>query len=164
MQGMENNSDVCIMNSYAPIFVNENNYNWRPDMIRFNSYTSYGTPSYYVQQLFPNNVGKQNVKWTEENNQLLRSGGIGLSTWSTSATFDNVKVTAGDGTVVFHDDFSSVKPEWKADGGTWTTSGGVLKQTDKGMQGKLYVCDVQPGPVWRIPGIRKPERNSRERC
>ena len=145
MQGMENNSDVCIMNSYAPIFVNENNYNWRPDMIRFNSYTSYGTPSYYVQQLFPNNVGKQNVKWTEENNQLLRSGGIGLSTWSTSATFDNVKVTAGDGTVVFHDDFSSVKPEWKADGGTWTTSGGVLKQTDKGMQGKLYVCDVQPG-------------------
>ena len=28
---------------------------------------------------------------------------------------------------------------------TWTTSGGVLKQTDKGMQGKLYVCDVQPG-------------------
>ena len=46
MLGMENNSDVCVMNSYAPIFVNENDQKWKPDMIRFNSATAYGTPSY----------------------------------------------------------------------------------------------------------------------
>lgn len=145
MLGMENNSDVCVMNSYAPIFVNENNYNWKPDMIRFDSHTSYGTPSYHVQRLFPNNVGKQNVKWTEENNLSGQSGSIGLSTWSTSAVFDNVKVTAGDGTVVFDDDFSSKKPEWEDGGGRWSVSGGVLRQTDESMQGKLYVCKIQPG-------------------
>ncbi|MCD8318805.1 MAG: carbohydrate binding domain-containing protein [Paraprevotella sp.] len=145
MQGMENNSDVCAMNSYAPIFVNENNYNWRPDMIRFNSYTSYGTPSYYVQQLFPNNVGKENVKWTEENNSLQKDGKIGLGTWSTSATFDNVKVTDGNGNLLFSDDFSSVKPEWTADGGQWNTSGGILTQSDVNMQGRLYVCQAKPG-------------------
>ncbi len=145
MQGMENNSDVCIMNSYAPIFVNENNYNWRPDMIRFNSHFSYGTPSYYVQQLFPNNVGKQNVKWTEEDNLLLQKGTVGLSTWQTNATFDNVKVTDGQGNVVFSDDFSSVKPEWHSNGGRWSTVNGALIQSDASMQGQIYMCDVQPG-------------------
>ena len=59
MMGMENNSDVVVMNSYAPIFVNENDARWRPDMIRFNSNKVMGTPSYYVQQLFPNNIGTQ---------------------------------------------------------------------------------------------------------
>ncbi len=145
MLGMENNSDVCIMNSYAPIFVNENNYNWRPDMIRFNSYTSYGTPSYHVQQLMPTNVGKVNIKWEEENNSSLKTGRLGLSTWSTSATFDNVKVTSSDGTVVFNDDFRGQKPEWSADGGTWSVAGGVLNQTDRNMQGELYNCNVNPG-------------------
>ena len=66
MMGMENNSDVVVMNSYAPIFVNENDARWRPDMIRFNSNKVMGTPSYYVQQLFPNNIGTQVLKtdWT----------------------------------------------------------------------------------------------------
>ena len=51
MMGMENNSDVVELASYAPIFVNENDARWRPDMIRFNSSRVMGTPSYYVQQL-----------------------------------------------------------------------------------------------------------------
>lgn len=144
MLGMENNSDVCVMNSYAPIFVNENNYNWKPDMIRFNSYTSYGTPSYYVQQLFPNNVGKQNVKWTEENNSTSNGGSIGLSTWSTKATFDNVKVTDSNGNVTFSDDFSSDKSQWTSLGGTWSINNGVLTQGDASMQGKIYLCNTKP--------------------
>lgn len=145
MLGMENNSDVCIMNSYAPIFVNENNYNWRPDMIRFNSEVSYGTPSYHVQQLLPNNVGKQNVKWTEENNMESSGAGIGLSTWSTSARFDNVKVTGEDGRVIFSDDFSSQKNEWTSNGGTWNVSGGQLSQTSTSMQGSIYACNINTG-------------------
>lgn len=146
MQGMENNSDVCIMNSYAPIFVNENHVNpWRPDMIRFNSAESYGTPSYYVQQLMPNHIGKQNVKWTEVGNASLPEGVFGLSTWNTIATFDNVKITNGDGTVVFSDDFSSVKSEWSANGGTWNTEGGELTQNNYSTQGQLYVCNVNAG-------------------
>lgn len=146
MLGMENNSDVCVMNSYAPIFVNENNYNWRPDMIRFNSYTSFGTPSYYVQQLLPNNVGKQNVRWTEQGNRISPSAGCpGLSTWSTQATFDNMKLTKIDGTPLFSDDFSATGAEWSANGGQWGTSGGKLHQTDAAMQGSIYVCHTDPG-------------------
>lgn len=146
MQGMENNSDVCIMNSYAPIFVNEDHVNpWRPDMIRFNSRESYGTPSYYVQQLMPSHIGKQNVKWTEEGNLSRQEGAFGLSTWNTIATFDNVSVTNGDGGVMFSDDFSTQKSEWSANGGTWSTANGVLRQSSSGTQGQLYVCHVKAG-------------------
>lgn len=145
MQGMENNADICMMNSYAPIFANVNNYNWRPDMIQFDSRTSYGTPSYYVQQLFPNNIGRQNVKWTEEGNLQTNNAGVGLSTWSTTASFDNLKVTDGEGNVIFSDDFSTTKPEWTSAGGQWNTTGGVLNQTDANMQGYIYACNIQTG-------------------
>ena len=62
MMGMENNSDVVQLASYAPIFVNENDARWRPDMIRFSSSRVMGTPSYYVQQLMPQHIGTQVVK------------------------------------------------------------------------------------------------------
>ncbi len=62
MMGMENNADVVELASYAPIFVNENDSRWRPDMIRFSSSLVMGTPSYYVQQLMPQHLGTQVVK------------------------------------------------------------------------------------------------------
>ena len=62
MIGMENNADIVRMSSYAPLFVNENAIQWRPDMIRFNSIQSFGTPSYWVQQLFSTHVGNRLIK------------------------------------------------------------------------------------------------------
>lgn len=151
MLGMENNSDMCVMNSYAPIFVNENDQKWKPDMIRFNSSKSFGTPSYHVQQLFPNNVGKQNVKWTETGNQMTSGGSqFGLSTWSTSAVFDNVKVTAADGTEIFSDDFSSNKDVWSNAGGRWSVANGVLTQASTSMQGQIYLCSVEAGENYTL--------------
>ena len=146
MLGMENNSDVCVMNSYAPIFANVNNYNWRPDMIQFDSRTSYGTPSYYVQQLFPNNVGKENVEWAEEGNLVQNQAfHVGLGTWLTDATFDNARITSSDGADIFNDDFSSSNSSWQANGGTWNVSNGQLHQTDIGMEGAVYVCNIETG-------------------
>ena len=146
MLGMENNSDVCVMNSYAPIFVNENDQKWKPDMIRFNSSESFGTPSYHVQRLFPNNVGKQNVKWTEEGNMISVGKQFGLSTWSTAARFDNVEVTDGDGESIFSDDFgiwSLLEQKWtKPTTGTWSTGGGSLVQESTSMQGAIYLCNA----------------------
>lgn len=150
MLGMENNSDVCVMNCYAPIFVNENDQKWKPDMIRFNSSESYGTPSYHVQQLFPNNVGKQNVKWTETDNAVTTGDKFGLSTWSTAATFDNVKITAADGTELFTDDFSSSTGEWSYTNGTWNVTSGLLYQASTSMQGAIYLCSVETGDNYTI--------------
>lgn len=153
MLGMENNADVCVMGSYAPIFVNENNYNWRPDMIRFNSYMSYGTPSYHVQQLFPNNVGKQNVTWTESGNVKSADNlRVGLSTWSTAAYFDNLKVTDGDGNVIASDDFTdgSLSLWTGGSAGTWSVSDGALYQMNRSMQGSILVYDTAVGENYTI--------------
>ncbi len=66
MLGMENNSDIVTMNSYAPLFVNENAYNWPANLIHFDSGKAFGTPSYWVQQLFSTHVGNRIVKQTLE--------------------------------------------------------------------------------------------------
>lgn len=138
MLGMERNSDVCVMNSYAPIFVNENDQKWKPDMIRFNSAESYGTPSYYVQQLFPNNVGKENVRWSESGNLKSTGNRVGFSTWSTKAYFDNVKVSDLNGNTVFSESFDTRPAGWTLPSG-WTVTNGALTQTDGSQQGAIAV-------------------------
>ncbi|KAK7290735.1 hypothetical protein RIF29_05366 [Crotalaria pallida] len=55
--GLENNSDVVSMISYAPLFVNANDRRWNPDAIVFNSFQLYGTPSYWVQKFFSESSG-----------------------------------------------------------------------------------------------------------
>ncbi|KAF7801381.1 Alpha-L-arabinofuranosidase 1 [Senna tora] len=55
--GLEKNSDVVRMVSYAPLFVNTNDRRWNPDAIVFNSFQAYGTPSYWVQQFFSESSG-----------------------------------------------------------------------------------------------------------
>lgn len=55
--GLENNSDIVEMASYAPLFVNNNNRRWNPDAIVFDSWQQYGTPSYWVQHLFKESNG-----------------------------------------------------------------------------------------------------------
>jgi alpha-L-arabinofuranosidase len=50
MTGLEKNSDIVKMASYAPLFAKEDDSQWTPDMIWFNGDQVYGTPSYYVQQ------------------------------------------------------------------------------------------------------------------
>uniref|UniRef100_A0ACD5YI31 Uncharacterized protein n=1 Tax=Avena sativa TaxID=4498 RepID=A0ACD5YI31_AVESA len=55
--GLEKNSDVVQMASYAPLFVNDNDQTWNPDAIVFNSWQQYGTPSYWMQKLFRESSG-----------------------------------------------------------------------------------------------------------
>jgi alpha-L-arabinofuranosidase len=57
MTGLERNSDIVRMSSYAPLFANYNHTQWDPDLIGFDQVTSFGSTSYYVQQMFASNVG-----------------------------------------------------------------------------------------------------------
>lgn len=105
MAGMERNSDVVNMASYAPIFVNENEINWRPDMIRYNAYTSFGTPSYWTQQMMAQTVGHQNITWEESNNKTsVEECSFGLGSWGTDATYSNIKVTDNEGNILYQTD------------------------------------------------------------
>ncbi|KAF3598723.1 hypothetical protein F2Q69_00038808 [Brassica cretica] len=55
--GLEKNSDIVEMASYAPLFVNTNDRRWNADAIVFNSSHLYGTPSYWVQRFFAESSG-----------------------------------------------------------------------------------------------------------
>jgi alpha-L-arabinofuranosidase len=57
MTGLERNADVVTMASYAPLLAHVDGWQWAPDLIWFDNLHSYGTPEYYVQQLFSNNKG-----------------------------------------------------------------------------------------------------------
>ncbi len=69
MTGMERNSDVVIMASYAPLFVNVNSggMEWAGDLIGYDTLTSYGSPSYYAQKMFSNYLGDSVISVTSEN-------------------------------------------------------------------------------------------------
>ena len=55
--GLERNSDLVTMSSYAPIWANVNGFQAAPDLIGFNNLTSYGSPSYYAQLMLSHNHG-----------------------------------------------------------------------------------------------------------
>ena len=94
MMGMENNSDIVAMCSYAPVFVNIHDKTWMPDMIRFDAARSWGSPSYYVQRLFSENVGTTMVASEMKQTRKARPAkfGIGLGSWNTEVEYKDVKV------------------------------------------------------------------------
>ena len=57
MTGLERNAGVVVMSSYAPLFSNADAWQWTPDLIWCDTLNVYGTPSYYVQQIFSRNRG-----------------------------------------------------------------------------------------------------------
>lgn len=145
MMGMENNADIVRMSSYAPIFVNENAIQWRPDMIRFNCHQSFGTPSYWVQQMFPTHIGNRLIKsemtWQlpdEATSRPARPCRVGVGTWRTQATFRNAQLLVGGKPV----DIASVD-KWEAapsmPKGKWSSSQGTLRQQGSD-EGTVSLC------------------------
>lgn len=57
MTGLERNADVVRMATYAPLFAHVEGWQWRPDLIWYDSLRSVRSCSYYVQQLFSLNKG-----------------------------------------------------------------------------------------------------------
>ena len=136
MTGLERNSDIVTMASYAPLFVNLNHRAWNPDLINFDSSRWYGLPSYYVQKLFAENRGDILLPTKVETGEAKQkekapTGRIGVGTWNTQAEFKDIKVTAPDGKVLFASDFSAGTQGWKllGDGAGWKAQDGALRQT-----------------------------------
>jgi alpha-N-arabinofuranosidase len=61
MAAMERNSDLILMQCYAPLLVNVNHgaRQWRPDLIGYDALSAYGSPSYYAIQMFSRNLGDE---------------------------------------------------------------------------------------------------------
>ncbi len=137
MTGMERNSDVIVLESYAPLLVNVNPgaRQWGTNLIGYDALSSFGSPSYYVQKMFGTNRGDTVLPVT-----LVPQGGdapvaaplptgrIGVATWATQAEFKDIQVTQG-GKTLYSKDFTSGDADWAFRQGTWVAADGVLRQT-----------------------------------
>ena len=134
MTGMERNSDIVLLASYAPLFANVNSVQWQPDMIYYDSARSlFGTPSYYVQKLFGQNRGDSvlpaTVVITTNSSTSVAHGTIGLGSWNTSVQYTNVVVTS-NGVTLYQSDFVNLGTNgWNVFNGTWNTNNGTYQQT-----------------------------------
>ena len=126
--GMERNSDVVKMSSYAPLFENENHRDWPCNLIHLNSSQVFGRASYYVQQMAAENRPTYNVGVSETTKageaQPFSGGGIGLGSYATQCEFKDIRVTTSDGKTS-----SYAVSQFEKKRGEWTVEGDVIRQT-----------------------------------
>ena len=137
MTGMERNSDIVALESYAPLLVNVNPgaRQWGTNLIGYDALSSFGSPSYYVQKMFGANRGDVVLPLTITLQEVApgsaptpTSGKVGVATWATQAEFKDIQVTQG-GTTLYAKDFSSGDADWMLGQGNWSTADGVLRQS-----------------------------------
>ena len=101
MAAMERNADLIRMQCYAPLLVNVNpgGRQWRPDLIGYDALSSYGSPSYYAQQMFSSNLGDEILPITTEEISVqacatrdTKSGTIFLKAVNPTANSEPVRI------------------------------------------------------------------------
>lgn len=74
LTGVERNADVVVLASYAPLFARVGYAQWAPDLIWFDERGAYGTPSYYVQKLYGENLGTVTLSLDGQEKELRKEG------------------------------------------------------------------------------------------
>ena len=149
LTGLLRNSDHVLMEAYAPLFTNVNPkaWQWSTNLIGYDAQSSFGSPAYYVQTMFGQNTGDTvlPVKITAPQTAQSVSGGrIGVGTWNTQAQFDDIRVTAPDGRVLYSQDFQNGAPDFAPGAGIWSANNGVYSQTSGEQPAQSFVGD----PAW----------------
>jgi alpha-L-arabinofuranosidase len=143
LTGLERNADVVRMASYAPLFAHVEGWQWTPNLIWTDNLRVYGTPNYYVQQLFSLNRGDVVLPVTLAGVELpaMPGGRIGLGTNQTAAEFKNVRVTRDDRTLL-SSDFANGTPGWSVERGNWSVKDGAYQQADPNVTGIVLAGDA----------------------
>ncbi|NIK77101.1 alpha-L-arabinofuranosidase [Paenibacillus castaneae] len=115
MTGLERNAHAVGLACYAPMLCNVDYVNWKPDLIWFNNHAVFGTPNYYVQQMFMHHQGDQLL--SVEANGFSRSpkqapvpikGAFVLATDASSVHYSDAKLVNNDtGEVIAFDGWSA---------------------------------------------------------
>lgn len=102
LSGMERNSDLVKMASYAPLLENVNDRVWPTNLIWFDSHRVMGRSSYHVQKMYAENRPDYNTatEFEQPRNGVQVSGRIGLGGWNTDNEYRELKVTLPDGRVI----------------------------------------------------------------
>lgn len=134
--GLEKNSDVVKMASYAPLLAKEFATQWEPTLIKFNNDTAYATPNYYVQKIFNENKGEYILPITLTTQKSTKdstiSGLIGLGSWLTQVEYKDLKVTDNKTKkVIYSDNFNDTFDKWQIVNGMWDMQNGIFSQTSE---------------------------------
>ena len=98
MTGLERNADLVGMASYAPLFAHVDAWQWTPNLIWFDNLASFGTPSYYAQQLFSANRGSTILPLTIDGDAKNGHEGVFVSASLDSATHEVIVKLVNPGT------------------------------------------------------------------
>jgi alpha-L-arabinofuranosidase len=134
LTGLERNSDLVIMEAYAPLLVNVNPgaRQWDTNLIGYDALHSFGSPSYWTQVMFAQNTGDVCLPVTKvsaQNKESELSGRVGVGTWDTQADFSDFRVTGPDGKVLYSQDLASEASDFVPQDGSWSTQGKVYTQS-----------------------------------
>lgn len=76
MTGFERNADLVEMSAYAPLLAHIDAWQWTPNLIWFDNLRSFGTPSYYAQQMFGANLGSRVLAIAVDGSKANGAGGV----------------------------------------------------------------------------------------
>ena len=140
LTGVERNSDLVKMASYAPLFENVKDRVWPTNLIWFDSYRVMGRSSYQVQKMYAENRPSFNVATSFEQPVIPVGvkGQIAVGGWNTDNEYKDLKVTLADGRTVEAD----MSQGWTPQEGTWNAEGGTLKGSGPG---------VMRWNLWSVP-------------
>ncbi|MFC1569476.1 alpha-L-arabinofuranosidase C-terminal domain-containing protein [bacterium] len=143
MTGMERNSDLVTMSSYAPLIENSNARNWPVNLIWVKSDRVIGRSSYYVQKLFAENRPDVNLKSNFKVKSIFLdstffAGKVGLATWQTHASYKDLKITR-NGKVLYQSKFNNQPKNWVCESGEWQAQNGAFSQIDFGDRRLSYL-------------------------
>lgn len=130
MMGMERNSDLVTMSSYAPLMENTK-CRMGVNLILVRNDDVIGRSSYWVERMFTDNRPDVNLAVDTQLGLLPDKttpvGGIGLGTYQTAAEFSNIRISV-DGEEVYASDPESNPGEWFATSQDWKIENGKLVQ------------------------------------
>lgn len=90
--GLERNSDVVSMASYAPLLMHRNDPRWKPDAINFDSWQAFGIPSYWMQTFFTDSSGATLLNVNQSTNDHFISSAISYKSSEDGKNYIKVKV------------------------------------------------------------------------
>ncbi|MGW8315350.1 MAG: alpha-L-arabinofuranosidase C-terminal domain-containing protein [Bacteroidales bacterium] len=97
MTGLERNSDVVYMASYAPLLAHTEAWQWTPDLIWFDNLIAYGTPNYYVQKLVATHRGTHLLGIHREGGDITGEDGLyASSVWDETSGEVIVKLVSNN--------------------------------------------------------------------
>jgi alpha-L-arabinofuranosidase len=129
LTALERNADIVSFASYAPLLAKRNHVHWSPNLVYFSNTEVFPTINYHVQQLFSAHAGDTYLPTSVSipSDAAARRTLI-LGTWNTQAEFGEVRLTRDSETLLV-ENFDSVANDWKAESGTWQSTGGSYRQS-----------------------------------